>query len=189
MVNNVLSGIRLFLLVFLARLLLLLVVLLALANVISQDAYLVVLVLVEIESISTSKSNLEEIVVQAFFADANLYSSVLQGEPVHFLTSLFLESCIVLPPLDHLIDYIADPTFLSSAALVGILLFSLLVFPLLHHRLVHFLRHEFVNQRYWYFVGLDNDIPITQILSADDDVLVDRVVSAVDIDLSLLQQV
>lgn len=146
--------------------------------------------LIEVEAVLPAKPNLEQIVIETLLADADLGGGILEGVPFGGFGRPLLDSGVVLPPLDHLIDDVAYPPLLRPATFVRFVVLPFLVFPLLHHRLVDFLRHEFVDERDVHLFGSDGELVEFQVvLRGDGHVLVDWVVPAVHVDIALRQVV
>lgn len=165
------------------------VVLLRLAHVVSQHANLIVLVLVEVEAELPAEPDLQQVVIEALLANADLRSGFFQRQPRHLIAALFFDAGVVLPPFHNLIDDVAYAPLLRPTALVVVFLLPFLVLSLLHHCLVHLLGHELVDQRHGNLVGLDLNVTLIHIFLVDEDVFVDGIVAAVYVDLALRQVV
>lgn len=97
-----------------------LLVLFRLANELPQDAYLLVLVLIEVEPIPLSLLDLRQVVIQCLLGDIDHARSILQGH-------LFPHSDprIQLPPSKHLLDHVLDLPLLQPAAFEVVIPFFL----------------------------------------------------------------
>lgn len=150
--------------------------------------------LVEVEPESVAKSDLEEIVIETLLGNANLLGSLLKGV-LFGLSGLVGRSRVVLPPLDDLLDNVADPPLFGASALLLalsrhlrlVILAGLL--PLVLNVADGVLRvHQSVDVQQPEVLGLDVQKGVqADLLEVDGDILADGEYSTGNEDLALWQ--
>jgi hypothetical protein len=113
--------------------------LLVLANVVPQHSHLIVLMFIEVKTVTPAKPDLQQIIIKTFLTDANLICSVLEGVSNNWSVFFLLRTGIVLPPFHNLVNYVTNTTFFGTTTFIGILFLSLLILTLLHHSLIDLL--------------------------------------------------
>lgn len=108
---------------------------LLLPDKISKNAYLFIVVFIEIEAISESKSYLEQIIIKTFLRYT--YFSCCFLKRILFLHQTFITSTwIVFSPFNHFLDNISNSSLFSTSTLSftfnwGMFLITILLFLLL----------------------------------------------------------
>ena len=88
---------------------------------------LLVLVQVEVESQRSTLAQLREVVIKTLLGDADLFCGIFEAHPLEHVVLVHV-SVVQLPPLRHLLDYVADGPLLGAfVVFVGQLLGALLL--------------------------------------------------------------
>jgi len=137
--------------------------------------------LVEVESISVAKPDLEKIIIKTFFWNAHLFCSFFK-RILFSLSGLITSSRVVFSPLDYLFNNVTDPPLFCTSALFFALSRDLrfLVFTRLFSLVLNVADgalsiHQSVNIQQSQIFGFDVEKSIqADLFEVNEDVLADR---------------
>ena len=183
------SVIFIVLFVLLPLLVLNLVVLLLLSHEVSEYPHFVVVVLVEVEFVLVSETNLEQVIVKTLFRYFYPFGSILKRKSVLLGNSLIAGTTVIPPPFENLVNDVTDSSLLGPPALAAFrhLINSSFFFVLTVAESV-LESHQAMDHGNTEVLGFDGDIFfVAIILGSDADVFVDGVNAAIHVDTGFVE--